>query len=408
MLYRILNMNKWLFLAGCLCVGLGAKAQTFPLPTYANIQYVADNLPSHQLDVYIPAGTTTKTPTIVYIHPGGWNSGTRLDAMNRGCDTLLQNGFVVCSISYRFSQDSVFPAQIYDCKTAIRFLKKNASSFKIDTCRMGVFGHSSGAHLAALVATSIGVESLEGKHLGSTNTTSKIHAAVDFFGPIDFLHYDNYFPNAAPDSCSSPLYIQDTVSSISSQLLGCRISTCPTRVRAANPTTYIDGNEPPFSLHHGSFDCVVPPQQSQLLHDSLQAHGQSSILTIYPRQTHGGTARFYYRAQPKDSILQFFTRHLKLRNPCGNVGNQDQEDFSLRCTIYPNPSLQKSPNLLLNYQQEMPTNMRIYNQLGALVYEKTEFTNGFSYPLPSTLKNGFYIAQVRYKNGTTNLKFVIN
>jgi acetyl esterase/lipase len=382
-------------------------AQNFPTPTYANISYINDNQNYHKLDVYIPANASTKKPTIIYIHPGGWNSGDRLNAMPRGCDTLLQEGFVICSISYRFSQDSVFPAQLYDCKAAIRYLKQNASSFKIDTCRMGVFGHSSGGHLAALVATTIGVDSLEGRHLGYNAYSSKVHAAAIFFAPIDFLNYDTHFPAIAPDSCAAPLYIQDDINSISSQLLGCRVSTCPSRVRAANPTTYINGNEPPFTIFHGTFDCIVPPNQSQILYDSLQAHGQKATVAFYPGETHGGAARWYYRQAPKDSVLQFFNRNLKAINPCGNIGTtQPSPNIALRYSIYPNPT-QNTAHLRLHYTQALPQNIRIYNPMGATLWLKNQpEIQTYDYNIDA-LPAGIYFVKITYADGAATQKIVV-
>src|SRR5271165_4020224 len=104
------------------------------------------------MDVFIPRNRIrTPTPAILWIHGGGWERGDKNG--NSGALLLADEGFVTASLFYRLSGDSPFPADIEDCKCAIRFLRANAGKYGIDPNRIGVAGASAGGHLAELVAT---------------------------------------------------------------------------------------------------------------------------------------------------------------------------------------------------------------------------------------------------------------
>lgn len=276
-------------------------------PAYKNLDYVGDGLVRHQMDIYIPRGLYRPAPAIVYIHGGAWLAGQKGSAMDF-LDELYNQGYVIADINYRLSQDSIFPAQIYDCKTAIRYLKTHAARFRVDTSRVGVIGHSAGGHLAALLGTSENEPAFEGLHLGSPEANSRVHAVMDFFGPTDFLQMDHHLPRTAPDSCSDYL-VHEKVDSPESLLVGCPITDCTDRVWAANPISYVNGNEPPFAIHHGNFDCTVSPHQSILLYQSLQAQNADVSLDLYPGVGHGGP--FFQSTAMKQRIDQFFDAKLR-------------------------------------------------------------------------------------------------
>jgi len=103
---------------------------------------------------------------------------------------FYNNGYICADINYRWSGDTLWPAQIHDCKATVRFLKVHASQYHIDTCKIGVIGESAGGNLVSMLGTTGGVAELEGLHLGSANATSRVQAVVDLFGPINFLTMD--------------------------------------------------------------------------------------------------------------------------------------------------------------------------------------------------------------------------
>ncbi|HZW07217.1 MAG TPA: alpha/beta hydrolase, partial [Phycisphaerales bacterium] len=126
-------------------------------------------------------------PVLLWIHGGGWQSGTENNVAGVALE-LRSRGITVASVDYRLSGEAVFPAQVHDCKGAIRYLRAHAAEFNIDPARIAVWGSSAGAHLAALVATSSGVASLEGETGGNLDQSSAVVAGVSYFGPTDILN----------------------------------------------------------------------------------------------------------------------------------------------------------------------------------------------------------------------------
>jgi acetyl esterase/lipase len=111
------------------------------------------------LDIYLPENAEGALPLIVWIHGGGWAAGDKA-----GCPAvgMVGRGYVAASINYRFSQEAIFPAQIEDCKGAIRWLRAHAKEYHIDPDKIGVFGASAGGHLVALLGTSGSAKEIEG------------------------------------------------------------------------------------------------------------------------------------------------------------------------------------------------------------------------------------------------------
>ncbi len=229
------------------------------------------------LDLYVPqnAKAGDKLPVVVWIHGGAWREG---DKDKCPAVPLLDRGFVVVSINYRLTNEAIFPAQIQDCKAAIRWLRASTARFPIDSNRIGVWGASAGGHLAALLGTSGEVKELEG---GPDNLkySSRVQAVCDYFGPTDFLRMNNERGEMDHNAADSP----------ESVLIGGPIQKNPQRVARANPITYASADDPPFLILHGDQDRTVLPNQSQLLHDALKKVGVNVRLGIVKGQGHGFT-----------------------------------------------------------------------------------------------------------------------
>ncbi|HAA77855.1 TPA: lipase, partial [Candidatus Latescibacteria bacterium] len=125
-----------------------------------------------KLDVYWHPDATKPMPLVVWVHGGAWRKGSKKNPRAKG---LLDKRYAVASVQYRLSQEAIFPAQIHDCKAAIRWLRSNAAKYKVDPDRFGVWGVSAGGHLVALLGTSGDVEELEGD-LGVTGVSSRVQA----------------------------------------------------------------------------------------------------------------------------------------------------------------------------------------------------------------------------------------
>ena len=251
--------------------------------TIRDIPYVADTLPGHRLDLYIPNGATSATPLIVWVHGGGWILGDKSLDASAPQFRYARNGYAVASINYRLSGTAIFPAQIHDCKAAIRFLRANAAQYNLDTNRFAAWGSSAGGHLVALLGTSSEVPDMEGTVGGNLEYSSRVQAVADWFGPTDFLQED---AQTAAQGC--PAVGHSSANSPESLLVGCPIQTCPQVVQRANPMTYLTPDDPPFFIQHGTADCTVPIGQSVILQNLMQTAGNDSVYLPIPGAVHGG------------------------------------------------------------------------------------------------------------------------
>ena len=208
-----------------------------PSRMLTNIAYVANGTGNQKLDLYLPA-SGTNWPLIVWIHGGGWMEGSKEQPPGL---RFLVHGFALASINYRLSQEAIFPAQLLDCKAAIRWLRAHAVEHGIDPDRIGVWG-ASGGHLAAMLGTTGGVKEFDqGDNPG---VSSRVQAVCDCFGPTDLTQITKYpsdINHAAPDSPES-------------RLLGGPIAQNVEKAARANPIGYITKEAPPFLIMHGDKD----------------------------------------------------------------------------------------------------------------------------------------------------------
>ncbi len=239
-------------------------------------------------------------PVVVFIHGGAWRAGDADPSRNY---PLAQRGYFTASIEYRLSQEALFPAQIHDCKAAIRWIRKYAKELNIDPDRIGVWGSSAGGHLVALLGTSIGVQALEGP--GNAGYSSAVQCVVDMFGPSDL-----------PAMVGKPSNIDRTRPDCpEAQLIGGLISDNLDKAKAASPVTYVDGNEPPFLILHGTEDPTVPFNQSEILDEALRKVGADVTFVPVKGAGHGffGPTIEPGAAEIDKMIAEFFDRHLSGR-----------------------------------------------------------------------------------------------
>ena len=241
-----------------------------------DIAYVKNGHERHKLDLYLPEKSNEARPLVVWIHGGGWRNGSK---NNCPAVPLVNRGFVVASINYRLSGHAVFPAQINDCKAAIRWLRANSGMFGIDDDRFGVWGSSAGGHLVALLGTSGDVDDLEGDS-GNTEQSSRVQAVCDWFGPTDLLLMNK-------QAGESGTIDHDAADSPESKLLGGPLQDNAAKARRAGPITYVTPDDPPFMIVHGDQDSLVHWKQSQMLADSLKESKCDVTLTIVPGAGHG-------------------------------------------------------------------------------------------------------------------------
>lgn len=286
-----------------------------------DLSYVADSTNKEQrLDIMIPKTQSTKPlPLIVYIHGGGWKEGDK--SLCPALD-LCSCGFVVASINYRLTPAATFPAQIEDCKAAVRWLKENAAEYQINPNRVGVWGVSAGGHLAALIGVTNGTGKFEciSPTKDATATAkdgaaptkegppstqpvnpavnSSVQAVADWCGPADLV--------TGVQQCESPRYARYGSSQYIYALLGGDLSSKMEVAVEASPTTYVSKDDPPFQIVHSLDDVIVPFAQSQELFDKLtEADVPVKFLKIE------GGEHVPLTQSTFDSVNEFFSKYLK-------------------------------------------------------------------------------------------------
>lgn len=268
-----------------LACGASALGQAF-MPTFSNIAYGAGSA-AQRLDIYLPPGPVVSRPVVVWIHGGGWHSGDKSPAPRAAGMVAL--GFAFVSINYRLTGEAVHPAQINDCKGAIRWLRANAGTYGFDPARIGVWGSSAGGHLVALLGTTNGVTDHEGIDLegvvgGNLGFSSSVQAVCDHFGPTDFFNLDpSHTVATSAESRLVGFWIQETLDNISNPAFAARVSA----LESVSSRTFVTVNDPPFRIAHGDVDPVVPVGQSVSLAADLTAAGVPNTLVIYPGSGHG-------------------------------------------------------------------------------------------------------------------------
>lgn len=218
----------------------------------------AHQSPTQKLDIYLPDEDRGPFPVIAVIHGGAWMLGNKADVQQLPMLTGRERGYAVVCIEYRLSMEAIFPAQIHDCKAAIRFIRGNAEKYRFDKTRIVAWGGSAGGHLCSLLGTSAGVKELEDLSMGYPEESSAVQAVVEWFGPTEnFLKMDEELKESG---CGVPDH--SLPESPESKLLGRTITEVPELVKFASPMTYIHKDVPPFLIQHGSLDQLVPVQQS--------------------------------------------------------------------------------------------------------------------------------------------------
>jgi acetyl esterase/lipase len=179
-----------------------------------------------KLDFYEPTGDVlTKRPLIVFIHGGGFVDPTETKSLGHiiaFADSFAKRGYVVASIDYRldlFICNRAVINAMHDARASIRFLKANASTYKIDTNLIFIAGESAGAVTALNVnymtapsetnfpaSTPIATNTTLDGASGSAGYSSKGNATLCFCGGTKtVLNNDMFDTNTIKLSTDPPL-----------------------------------------------------------------------------------------------------------------------------------------------------------------------------------------------------------
>ena len=262
-----------------------------------DLDYVGAGNPRQMLDLYLPEAASEKPhPLVVYIHGGGWETGSKDQA-----DVLVglikgNTPYAGASLNYRLTDQAQWPAQIYDCKAAIRWLRAHAQEYNLDPEKIAVFGISAGGHLVSMLGVTGGVKELEGdlgKHL---DQSSRVSCVLDFCGPSDFLTFGGKGSIIDPDDPKGVL----------AKLIGGPLKDRQEEGRKASPVTYITPDDAPFLIIHGNKDTLVPYSQATEFETALKAAHVPAILLT---GTDGG--HVFFSGPLVERMFAFNARHLQ-------------------------------------------------------------------------------------------------
>ncbi len=266
-----------------------------PVPTHRNLVYATVGRTDLHLDLYLPNKSDAQTPLVVWIHGGGWRAGNK-DSCSIAW--LAGKGYAVASVQYRLSDKAKFPAQIHDCKGAIRWLRANAKKYGYNGERVGAAGISAGGHLVALLGTSGGLKDLEGEVGGNADQSSRVQAVLDMCGPSDFLLRNQLRP-AEDKGTESPVAL----------LLGGTVAEKTDLARQASPAQHLSKDDAPLLIYHGDKDPLVDLKESQHLQVLYKKTGLEVALEIIPGGGH--VPKEFSDQSRQDLALKFFNQHLR-------------------------------------------------------------------------------------------------
>lgn len=270
-----------------------------PIRALRNLDYAGTENPRQCLDLYLPKqekSAENKLPLLVFIHGGGWRAGVKESGWNRIRPFVESGKYAAASIGYRLTDEAIWPAQIHDCKAAIRWLRAQAEEYGYDADRIAVWGTSAGGHLVAMLGVSGGVEELEGtigKHL---DVSSDVTCVVNFFGPSELITLNDHpsrIDHLAPDSPES-------------RLVGAPLPTEPEKAANASPITWVSKDDVPSLIVHGTKDELVPYPQSVVFEKKLEEVGVKTVLLTVDGGGHGGG----FGPSVSKAVTTFLSHHL--------------------------------------------------------------------------------------------------
>lgn len=236
--------------------------------------------PRQKMDVFAPA-QARNMPVLVFFYGGGWDSGDRKD-YGWAAQALAARGFVVFVPDYRLVPQVHFPAFIQDAAAATARAGDLVATYGGDPARLGVIGHSAGAHLAMMIT-------LDRRYMAAVDQPGLIKAAAGLAGPYDFLPFDVAASRNAFGRAPDPTLTQ--------------------------PVTFARADAPPLWLGHGTDDVVVHDEDTTILCERMTAVGGRCEAKLYPGLNHADliatfSPLFRKKAPVLDDVTTFLHREL--------------------------------------------------------------------------------------------------
>lgn len=246
-----------------------------------------------RLNVAVAKSSNGSRPGLVYIHGGGWAAGNR-NQLNDVIKDAARRGYTAVTIGYRFAPQDPFPAQVEDCKCAVRWMRAHADELKLDSKRIGAIGFSAGAHLSMMLGVMDKDDGLEGDG-GWPDQSSKVQAVVSYFGPADLL---GEYPEVSQN--------------IIKNFIGGTKDEKREAYRKASPVTYVNAGDAPMLLFQGTVDVLVPYDQAYIMARALTEAKVPGRVELLLGANHGWGGKDIERTQRE--AYDFFEKYLGEKN----------------------------------------------------------------------------------------------
>jgi len=319
--HRLLYFGTLATLAGAVLMAASAPSAAADVQVQKDIPYLGSDR-MQKLDAYLPSAAKFPgpRPVVIWIHGGGWSDGSKAAGREqRICRTLAENGYAAFSIDYLLTKhlskpteaapsssatqgnskeateetgdDDAgdlrvpWPQNLYDCKTAVRFIRKEAARFNIDPNRIAVSGGSAGGHLALMVGLTGNVPELNKGGL-YTEQSNNVSCIIDFYGPTEVTagKRAKKFAGKTPEETAANL-------------------------RTASPLTHVTKDSPPTLIAHGTKDGTCDIDHSRNLDKAMTAAGAVHQYIEVP----GGPHSFDLQPKQMDlrpAVLEFLAKYL--------------------------------------------------------------------------------------------------
>ncbi len=247
-----------------------------------NITYLRAGGMDLKLDVYRPRNANGPTPTLIYMHGGGWTNGNKEGAALTFLP-YMQMGWAIVNVQYRLADVAHAPAAVEDCRCALRWVYQNAAEYNFDLDAIVTTGNSAGGHLAlttGMLTADAGLDRQcpgDRRRTWTTGTVGneplEVAAIVNWYGITDVYDLAHRPPGISGNFTEA--------------WLGSATDRDET-ARRVSPISYVRRDMPPVLSIHGNQDPIVPYDQATRLHAALDAAGVPNQLVTVEGGGHGG------------------------------------------------------------------------------------------------------------------------
>ena len=273
--------------------------------TVLDIQY--GTLPEQILDLYLPEEGDGPFPVLFDVHGGGWMLGNRRESYIAKKMDMLNRGYAVIAMDYRLWPEVLFPENLYDVKTAVRWARAHAQEYNLDPERFTMVGDSAGGHLTLMVAFTADRPEYAGYQYGWEGYSDAVQAACDMFGPSVM---DSRAANFYKESGVKRITFGEGPATIEGIMAEC-FGREDNLLKLISPLELVHKDIPPLLILQGHDDGMVPYQNSTLVYDRIcKVCGEGRAeLQLYDDYNHEDP-RFYEGERLCDTLEEFFGKHL--------------------------------------------------------------------------------------------------